>query len=293
MDNLERTVFGFARLTARLKDAELEQPWEWGDYDEGVRFAFFRTLEDLNELAVHLAAQREQVQPPSTAQRFLAQHHAAFRDLQAILLGVTDSQAEQAPAAGEWPLRTALLHIVQAERAFFAITAYGLERERTQDNRPLALSDADWELFWQNHSLVQVDENSPFSDILAYYAQLHRMVLGELAAASEAELEAPVIFWESRPMPVRFRLGRFTSHLRQHSVQMEKALPPLGLAPNEAKRLLRLIFQALASVEGCLIGAPELASAGDSLAGQLDQRAGEVARALSESPAAGSEAVVE
>ena len=37
---------------------------------------------------------------------------------------------------------------------------------------------------------------------------------------------------------------------------MEKTLELLGLDPNEAKRLLRLIYTALAEVEGAAIGAP-------------------------------------
>jgi hypothetical protein len=55
-----------------------------------------------------------------------------------------------------------------------------------------------------------------------------------------------------------FRLGRFDSHLRQHTVQIEKTLVDLGYLPNESKRLLRLIYAALAGVEGALLGAPEI-----------------------------------
>lgn len=56
-------------------------------------------------------------------------------------------------------------------------------------------------------------------------------------------------------MPVEFRLHRFDSHLRQHTVQVEKTLDMLNLQPNEARRLLRLIYTALAEVEGTAIGA--------------------------------------
>ena len=61
MDNINRlaaAVLDFADLTCDLPDAGLEKPWAWRDYDEGVRFAFFRTYEDLRTLAVQLAAGR-------------------------------------------------------------------------------------------------------------------------------------------------------------------------------------------------------------------------------------------
>ncbi len=141
MSDLEQAVFAFSRLTVGLNDNDLELPWEWGDYTEGVRFSFFRTLEDLNLLSAHLTIERNRIQPFSTAQRLLGQYHSAYRDLQAILLGVIDLQAEQAPAEGQWPLCTTLLHIVQAEGTFFAITAYAIERERANDDRPLEMSD--------------------------------------------------------------------------------------------------------------------------------------------------------
>jgi hypothetical protein len=62
-------------------------------------------------------------------------------------------------------------------------------------------------------------------------------------------------------MPVEFRLHRFDSHLRQHTIQIEKTLGLLGHYPTEAVRLLRLIYASLAQVEGALLGASETGTA--------------------------------
>ena len=59
-------------------------------------------------------------------------------------------------------------------------------------------------------------------------------------------------------MPLRFRLHRYDSHLRQHTIQVEKILATIGQPLNEAKRLLRLTYHALAEVEGICLGIPEL-----------------------------------
>ena len=42
MTMLESAVQRFAELTQSVSDIDLEHAWVWGDYDEGLRFAFFR-----------------------------------------------------------------------------------------------------------------------------------------------------------------------------------------------------------------------------------------------------------
>jgi hypothetical protein len=45
--NLPEVIEDFTRLASDFSDADLEKPWVWEDYNEGVRFAFFRNYEDL------------------------------------------------------------------------------------------------------------------------------------------------------------------------------------------------------------------------------------------------------
>ena len=78
-----------------------------------------------------------------------------------------------------------------------------------------------------------------------------------MADVTEEELAWPARYWEGYDMPLRFRLHRFDAHLRQHTIQVDKTLLALGHELTEARRLLRLIYAALAEVEGALIGAPD------------------------------------
>ena len=104
---LAGAVEKFSAITHSFSDLDLEREWAWGAYDEGVRSAFFRVYEDLRELAARLAAERSVTGPAmSTAQYILAQHHAAYRDLQAVLLGITGEDALREPGDEEWPLIT-------------------------------------------------------------------------------------------------------------------------------------------------------------------------------------------
>jgi hypothetical protein len=117
--------------------------------------------------------------------------------------------------------------------------------------------------------------------ILAHYDTLHEHVLHELADIGEDELSAPSLWWEGYEMTVRFRLHRLDSHLRQHTVQVEKTLETLDHRPAEAKRLLRLIYGALAETEGVTVGAWEIgADHQGEAAATIAARADEIAKVI-------------
>ena len=275
---LEAAVERFAGLTHAVQDADLERAWTWGDYDEGVRYDVFRTYEELRDLAAQIAADRVSAAVPVTlAQYMLGQYLTAYWGMKASLLGIDDELALQIPAEGEWPLRRVVLHILDAERTFFAILVYAVEREHSQDGQPLALSDEGWDAFWSGDPFDGLVENGRLSDIMAYFEGLHRRILSAFVDLTEQELEAGSVFWESTPMPVRFRLHRFDSHTRQHTVQIEKARRQMGLDQLETLRLLQLIYNALAEVQAVSLGAGEISQPlADALAATIETRCNEI-----------------
>ncbi len=77
------------------------------------------------------------------------------------------------------------------------------------------------------------------------------------------------------------RLHRLHSHLRQHTVQLEKALVEIDGPPTETKRLLRLIYAALADVDSTIIGAWGLGKEKRlETAAAISQRTDEIAAVL-------------
>ncbi len=258
---LSRAVMEFADLTQSRPDPDLARAWAWGPYDsEGVRFAFFRTYEDLRELAVRITSDRLARGPVvRVAQRILAQYHAAYRDLEAVLLGVDDELADQAPADEEWPVRQVMAHIIGADLGFYGVVKYALDHHRAGEGRPSKIPDDAWDdLLGEEEAQTYAALARPLSGLQAYYAAHHGRVLREFSEITDEEMPASSIYWEDQEMDLRFRLHRFDSHLRQHVVQIEKTLAGFGRPPNEAKRLLRLIYAALAEVEGAVIGAWEV-----------------------------------
>jgi len=283
--NLTQAVEKFALVTCHLDDIDLDREWTWRAYSEGVRYAMFRTYEELRTLAAQLIAERTTKGTPiSTAHHSLAQYHAAFRDLQAILTGVDEAVLDKPPAQNEWPLRIILGHILIAEREFFARIWHAVSHHRSADAgqgeelTPVEMTAEEVAEFVGRYEDFERTMNRlSISGIMAFYDSLHKRVLRELTDIKGFELEAESLWWEGTPFTVEFRLHRLDAHLRQHTVQIEKTLGALQGPPGEAQRLLRLIYEALADVDSAIIGDWGLGKAERrALAGKIAVRADEV-----------------
>jgi uncharacterized protein len=286
--DLTQSVFRLADTTIDLTEADLGQPYRWGAHDEeGVRFALLGTMHELRALAVSLNAERRRSGPPLTrAQHALAQYHAAYRDLQAVLLGVKAEEYDRPPAPGEWPLRYVYAHMVAAERHFFALVHYGLRRQREtgdgSDELPYKLPDGEANrLLGPIETFRDLMETGSMADMAAYHTIQHDRALSEFAGMSDDQSGGPSVWWEGEPYTLEYRLHRMDAHLRQHTIQVEKTLADVHGEPNEARRLIRQVLAALAEIEGILIGAPDVGRKDRSaLATRLEARSGEARMAV-------------
>lgn len=277
---LAEAVFAFAEATRALSDADLEREYVWRYHgDERLRFALIGTYHELRDLALATAAERAtRGRAPSLAQRALAQYHAAYRDLQAVLIGVGHELAGQAPALGEWPSWIAIWHMIETEQSFFARCRYAADQQAAGAEPQVLSHEELWDLLAEEPATdpvrlldiiygdsvrtLEQERAAPapsalhgrFADLLAYYDALHQRIIHDLGELSDEETQAPSLWWEGELVPVRFRLHRFDAHLRQHTIQIEKTLAALGHPPSEAHRLLRLIYAALAEIEGAALG---------------------------------------
>ena len=284
--NLTQAVEKFALKTCLLQDEDLDLEWNWRAYREGVRYAMFRTYEELRSLAAVLMAERTtKGSPISTTHHALAQYHAAYRDLQSILIGVDEGLINTPPSSQEWPLRIILGHVLIAEREMFARIWHSVHQLRTaeiseDDEVPAAeMTDEEVAEFVGNYEEFERTMNRlSIAGIMAYYDSLHKRVLRELTDIKGYELEAESLWWEGMPFSVEFRLHRLDSHLRQHTVQIQNTLIMLGHPPSEARQLLRLIYAALSDVDSMIIGDWGIGKVQRrELAGKISLRADEIA----------------
>jgi len=246
-------VENLALMLLPLSEKDLERTWVWKDHDEeGIRFAVFVTIQELHQLAVKLAAGRE---PLTQAQRILGQYHAQYMDLQAALLGLSSQDSDRAPAEGEWSARRAYAHLLGTEVNFSLVVRYALEMHRAGAWTLEKISEQDEiRISGMTEEQFNALTYGPLQGMLEYHRGFHPQLLSDFSLIKDEELESPSTYWEQTHFPIRHRLHRFTAHLVQHTVQIDKTLAAIGLVPNETKRLIRYLYGALAGAEAALIG---------------------------------------
>ena len=277
---LTQTVENFSSLMLPLSKKDLEHEWAWKDHKgEGIRFAFFVTLQELRQLAVTLFTLRPKLTP---AQYILSQYHAAYLDLQAALLGISTEGSEKAPAEGEWSVQRTYSHILGADIAFTILIRYALEGHRAGSWKPDRISDEDQaRLSGMTEDKYNAVMKSPFEEMRAFHQRFHLEIIQEFSQITDAELDLPSVFWEETRFPIRHRLHRYEAHMAQHTVQIDKTLVAIGQAPSESKRLLRKISAALAEANGLMIGAKEIDDAVIlETASSISERTKEIASVL-------------
>lgn len=240
-----------------LSEETLSKEWIWKDYDEdGIRFAFFVTLQELRQLAVTLPTLRPKLTP---AQHILSQYHASFLDLQAVLCGVSAEHADKVFAEGEWPARRVYAHILGADIGFTAVIRFALERHRAGNWTPDKMSDkeADQMVNMTDDEYKEL-MNDSLENMRSFHSNFHQEIIKDFSRITDTELDLPSTFWEETRFPIRHRLHRYEAHFAQHIIQMDKTLAAIGQHPNESKRLIRKLYAALAEVEGMMIGAEKI-----------------------------------
>ena len=257
-------VDDFDRRLRAIDDSALDAPWAWEAYDEeGVRFGILRTTEQVADAAVEIAAARDDTDaPPTRAARLIGRYLVAWRELWSVAARA-DAAIDIPPSEGEWPLRAILDHLVEADIGFVATVRNGLEQRRAGVSSPTRIASDDAWL-----ALGEVDEavwraafDGSLVDMRAFHAGVRDRVVDRLASMTDAEIDETSPFWDG-DRPNRFRLGRFESHLRQHTIQTEKAIGAVLGAPREVERLLRLLARAIGEVEAAAVGADRALVAG-------------------------------
>jgi hypothetical protein len=259
--SLTQTMLDLARHLAMLPDDALTGDWPaasqpggfWYGYDENLREVIFSVYVEMRRLATEIASKRP---PATTAQRALAQHQIAYRDLTGSLAGVREDEFDQTFGENEWPLRTVLYHIGLTERGFHALIHWAVRRQREGNQFPIEMPDD-----FRDEVSERIVEDGTLHDVLARFEKLHSRVIDDFTNLTEADLDAPNVWWEGYEVPVRFRLHRFDAHLREHTIQVDKTLAGIGHDVSEPERLARLLHRAIGEVEGALIGAGDIALA--------------------------------
>ncbi len=243
---------GIGRLLG-IDEDDLPRRWLWRDDRTGgteARYAFFRAIETFERAAATAGRATAAAEPRSSGYGAFAAATAARWDLHGLLASVTDADLDRDPGGGEWTIRQTLAHTVYVERAYPAWSAWWLGREQT-DDLPAAAPDEVGEGFPE-----ESDEGAgSLSDIAARLDAAMDGAAERMATLDDEQLAIPAR-WSGYEVTVGFRLWRQSTHLQEHTVQVEKTLVMLGRAPDEGQRLARLALRAYGRLESVVYALP-------------------------------------
>lgn len=229
-----------------LDDGDLASRWHWRGDPNGwaeLRYGLYRAGELLDRAAREIASVLDAAGTERSAgSRVLAQATAARWELHGAIVWLSDADLDR-PAGDEWTIRQTLGHILNVQRAYGSFTAWWLARAGEPDF-PAEVPDEVGEGFPEEEAdgLGTLDEIRERLDAIVDTAA------GRLGHLDEDDLAARAR-WAGYAVDVGFRLGRMASHLREHTVQVDKTLVLLDRHPREVDRLVGLVHSAFGRME--------------------------------------------
>jgi hypothetical protein len=247
-----RDVMAAVPDLATITDADMEKAWAWkGDSEVELRYGYYRILEDFERAGIDAAAAlRASNLERGRAADLIAPSTAARWDLQGILVQLPDAAWDADPGDDQWTIRQTVGHIIGGQRSYGAATAWwqaqGLpvdanlpkERPPIYDRLP---SDEEEEAGTPAELRTRLNEVLDRSTERLAGLPADRIVYGTR--------------WVGFALDIAFRLSRWSSHIREHTIQVEKTLVMIGHTPTEVDRLIRLILAEWGRTEAVVYGA--------------------------------------
>ena len=202
---------------------------------------------------------------------------AARWDLHGVLAPLTDTEIDADPGGGEWTIRLTLGHTVNSQRAYGWSTAWWQERAFALDDPDLPPRVSE-ELFADLPDEETAEAAGSLDDIRARLDQILDLSAERLAGLPDDRLDHGAR-WSGFAVPVSFRLGRWSSHIREHTIQVEKTLATLGRTPTEPERLVRLTLAAYGRAEAVVFGQPDADAAARVIAAAVAEARNTIADA--------------
>jgi DinB superfamily len=244
-----------------VPDAALERPWRWRPGDEidaDVRYGCYR-IHELLEEAITSIARGGAAQPepgrPEPAVPPLAAATTARWELRGALAPLPAPAWDADPGGGEWSIRQTVSHVIASQRSYGWTTAWFLSRAGLADAGEYAPDGALPPDPDEEH-----EADGEIRDVLARLDGLVDQAAECLASLDAAALAVPGR-WSGLPVTVDFRLGRLASHIREHTIQVDKTVALLGQPTSEVGRLARLVLSTYGRLEALVFGRPMAAAA--------------------------------
>ena len=254
------------------------EDWDWiGGSKQEVRYGAYRAAEALEEAEIAASGLVAVSDADETlAARIIGKATSARWDLHGLLLPLRDEYLDADPGNGEWPIRLVMGHVISGQRAYGWGTAWWLANPFVAGDAamPAGIPDEMWETLPDEET---IEAEGSVADLRARLDEVLDLGAERLAGLPDPKLDLGAR-WMGFPITIGFRLGRWSSHIREHTIQIEKTLAMLGIVPGEPERLTRHVLSAYGRAEATVFGR--------RLTSGVEEAAGRIAQAASEGRAA-------
>jgi hypothetical protein len=246
---LRAAVEDAGRQLLAVGDDRLEAVWRWpgSSAEVDARYGFYRLFELLEaSRAASLEALAASGAAPAAGARRGSAATVARWSLHGLLYPLDDADLDRDPGNGEWSIRETLGHVITSQLFYSRFTAWWLTQAPTPAAIPPdALSD----------DVPESRDAAPGSiaDVRARLDALLDLAMARLGGLDGAQIAVPAR-WSGGESTVGFRIGRWASHLREHTIQVEKTFVMLDRPTTEVERLVRLMFEAYGRLEETVFG---------------------------------------
>lgn len=237
-----------------VPESALSNTWGWiGGSEEEVRYGAYRAAEALEQAeteARSLVAADDAAE--TRAARIIGPATAARWDLCGLLLPLAEGQLDADPGSGEWTIRLVMGHVISAQRAYGWGSAWWLANphDAADPNLPKGVPENLWETLPDE---ATTEANGTGADLRARLDGVLDLGAERLAAVADERLGHGAR-WSGFPVTIGFRLGRWSSHIREHTIQVDKTLAALRHVPGEPERLARHVLAAYGRAEAAVFG---------------------------------------
>jgi hypothetical protein len=252
-----RSIDAVAVALVAIPESALERPWAWQGDEADVRYGLYHALERLEAAeadarrAIAAAERRGTLLPAAPAAGRIAPATIARWDLHGLLAGLEAETLDADPGGGEWTIRQTLGHIVAGQRSYGWFTGWWLSQadadpwpDRVPEDLADRLPDEHGPEMAGSITEIRARLDTVLDDTAARLGGLDDDALGARAR------------WSGVRVTVGFRVGRWSSHIREHTIQVEKTLALLGRAPSEPERIARRVLEAYGRLEAAVFARP-------------------------------------
>ena len=238
-------VLAAARDLLAIPEAALPKPWAWkGGSEEEVRYGAYRAAELMEgaELEARrlMAPLEADGTAGGTAHRTDDLRHAGTST--ACCSRSTTRLLDADPGGGEWTIRLTLGHIISGQRGYGWGSAWWQAQSYAPDDPalPARAPDSLRELLPDE---ATTEAAGTLDDLRARLDAVTDLTSERLAGMPDDRVDLGSR-WAGFAVTLGFRFGRWSSHIREHVIQLEKTFAMLGHEPSEPARLVRNLLAA-------------------------------------------------